>query len=121
MSERIIIDKTPFIFEDGKTYYFEIKSRISSNDYHNLSCFEKIKKIRKFLFIKIENFEYRQIGNDSLININLNKEDVERELKKIINANTINAIKGWDGFVGNIPDNIRKSSSRNSKLKDILD
>lgn len=37
----IIVEMTPFVFEDGKIYYFQIMKRRSSNDYHDLYVYEK--------------------------------------------------------------------------------
>ena len=42
MGAEVIIEMTPFIFEDGNTYYFQIVKRGSSNDWHNLFVYEKI-------------------------------------------------------------------------------
>ena len=47
MSE-IVIKMTPFIFEDGNTYYFQIEDRDSSNDYHDLYVYKKVVIKRKF-------------------------------------------------------------------------
>ena len=40
----IIVEMTPFIFEDGETYYFDIRKR-HSNAYHDLFVYKKIDKV----------------------------------------------------------------------------
>ena len=37
----VIIEMTPFLFEDGNTYYFQVLKRESSNDYHDLYAYKK--------------------------------------------------------------------------------
>lgn len=117
MSGRSVVTMTPFVFEDGKIYYFEIKSR-SGNDYHDLFCYTKVRK-SIFYFFKYDKF--KQIGNSELVDSNLNKNNIEYKLSILIKAHTVNAIPGWDGFVGKVPEDIKKSILRNAKLGDILD
>ena len=113
---------TPFIFEDGKTYYFQIKSRYS-NIYHNLFCYKRIKTEKyKFLFFgKYDHYKYEQIGNSNLVSTSLNKSEIKDELTHIIRSNVDLSIPDWDGFVGNIPEDVKKSLLRNSKLNNLLD
>ena len=40
----LIVEMTPFLFEDGNTYYFEIRKR-HSNSYHNLFVYKNVEKI----------------------------------------------------------------------------
>jgi hypothetical protein len=57
-----------------------------------------------------------------LIDVKLNAIEVKASLKKIIYANNANVqINGWDGVVGDVPDDVKKALLRNSKLKDLLD
>ena len=42
---KIIIEMTPFLFEDGNTYYFQVTSR-DSNSFHRLDVYEKITIMR---------------------------------------------------------------------------
>jgi hypothetical protein len=47
--------------------------------------------------------------------------DIKRQIYKILNANKVEYIlKDWDGFVGCIPDDVKKALTRNSKLNDLL-
>lgn len=69
-SGRIIIDRTPFVFEDGKIYYFEIKSR-SSNEYHDLFCYRRIEVIN---FFRFKSYKYEQIGSNEMIKSCLSKK-----------------------------------------------
>lgn len=48
---------TPFIFEDGNTYYFKIVKREHSNDFHDLYVYEKVTKKHKSFWGK----DYRNI------------------------------------------------------------
>lgn len=115
---RLIIEMTPFIFEDGNTYYFEIYKRPSNNDYHDLYVYEKNSyttwygsKKEKYLLL-----------NDSpeLVDISLNSRDIKSDITKILTATKAKyAIKDWDGFVGNVPDDIKKAILRNSKLDNL--
>jgi hypothetical protein len=45
--EKVIVEMTPFIFEDGNTYYFQIFNRPSTNDYQNLYVYEKKVTIKR--------------------------------------------------------------------------
>lgn len=114
---------TPFIFEDGNTYYFKIVKREHSNDYHNLYVYEKVTtKIKSFFGKVTENVTYNRL-NDSpgLVETKLNTSDVKNKIYQIVVATrATNQLKDWDGFVGNVPDDVKKAILRDGKLKNIL-
>ena len=124
----IIVEMTPFIFEDGETYYFDIRKR-STNSYHNLFVYKRIDKVTErrtwFGFGSTEKETKTEIkclnpDNPALVNIDLNSKEVKSEIKNLIISNrAVTKIKDWDGFVGDIPENVKKSLSRDSKLKDL--
>lgn len=118
----IVIKLTPFIFEDGNTYYFQIENRDSSNDYHDLYVYKRVVVKRKLLWWKWENIRYDLINESpELVSIALNSSEIKADIKKIIIAKSANhQIKGWDGFVGDVPDELKKSILRDSKLNDLL-
>lgn len=123
MMEDIIIEMTPFIYEDGKTYYFQITRRSSTNDYHDLYVYEKIIEEKKNFWGKLKVKEYYKQINKSpeLINTNLDTREIKSDIKKILIAKKAkHQLSGWDGFVGDIPEDVKKSLRRDSKLKDIL-
>jgi hypothetical protein len=123
----IVIEMTPFIFEDGNTYYFQIVKRSHTNDYHDLFVYEKIKvtnKIKSF-WGKItitESEKFEKVSNrPELISVNLDTNEVKRDIKKILIASKAKyQLKNWDGFVGNIPDDVKVALKRESSLKNIL-
>jgi hypothetical protein len=125
--EKIVIEMTPFIFEDGNTYYFQIVKRGSSNDYHDIFVYEKIKvtnKIKSF-WGKITSTEFDKFQKVSdrpeLISVNLDTNEIKKEIKKILIATKgKHQLKNWDGFVGNIPDDVKVALKRESSLKNIL-
>lgn len=118
----IVIKMTPFIFEDGNTYYFQIEDRDSSNDYHDLYVYKKVVIKRKFLWWKWESTRYDLINESpELVDTTLNINEIKSDIKKIIIAKSANhQIKGWDGFVGNVPEDLKKSMLRDSKLNDLF-
>lgn len=124
---KVIIEMTPFVFEDGKIYYFQILKRDSSNDYHNLYVYEKI-NIDKTSFIgKLFNklntvSEYKSINDrPELVSIRLNVNEIKEDIKKIISSTKAHKqIVGWDGFVGDVPDDLKQALKRESKLRNIL-
>lgn len=120
--DSIVIKMTPFIFEDGKTYYFEIYDRSSSNDYHALYVYKKVVTKRKFLWWKWENIRYDLINESpEWVSTKLNSSEIKADIKKIIIAKSANhQIKDWDGFVGNVPEELKKSMIRDSKLNDLF-
>ena len=106
----LIIEMTPFIFEDGNTYYFQIVKRGSSNDYHNLFVYEKVKNKSKNFWGKVtESEKFVKVSErPELISVILNTVEIKREIKKILIANKdIHQLKYWDGFVGDIPDDVK--------------
>jgi hypothetical protein len=126
--DTIIVEMTPFLFEDGKTYYFDIRKRYT-NSYHDLFVYKKVDKVteRTTWFglgateTKVTT-EYKcmNTGNGALVNINLKADEVKREIKNIILANqAITRIEDWDGFVGDIPADAKKSLAREAKLNDL--
>ena len=128
----LIVEMTPFLFEDGNTYYFEIRKRhgnIYHNIYHNLFVYKNVEKIteRKTWFglgptEKKVTSELVCINKDSaaLVNISLDSKEVKKEIKDVIIANqAVTKIKDWDGFVGDMPEDVKKSLSRDNKLKEL--
>jgi hypothetical protein len=117
MSKKIIIEMTPFLFEDGKTYYFKILE--FSNSYHAIWVYKKITKTVGLFRRKVEEFEH--IGEYELIDTDLNTVDFKRKITKILNATRANKqLKNWDGIVGDIPDDVKTALKRDSKLNDLL-
>ena len=124
----IIVEMTPFLFEDGKTYYFDIRKRYT-NSWHDLFVYKKVDKVteRTTWFglgptEKKVTTEYKCLNpdNGSLVNINLKVDEIKREIKNVIVVNqAVTKIKDWDGFVGDIPADARKSLAREAKLNDL--
>ena len=111
---------TPFLFEDGNTYYFQVLKRESSNDWHNLYAYRK--ESYKNWLGKVKHKMVQINQSPELIDVKLNAIDVKASLKKIIYANNANVqINGWDGVVGDVPDDVKKALLRNSKLNDLLE
>lgn len=119
----VIIEMTPFIFEDGNTYYFQILKRESSNDYHNIYVYDKVRKETKNIFGKVKVKEYfNQINkNPDLVSTSLDTNEIKKDIKKILIATKAkHQLKNWDGFVGNIPEDTKVALKRESSLKNIL-
>jgi len=119
----VIIEMTPFIFEDGNTYYFQILKRDSSNDYHNIYVYDKVREETKNIFGKIKVKEYfSQINkNPELVRTSLDTNEIKRDIKKILIATKAkHQLKNWDGFVGDIPEDTKVALKRESSLKNIL-
>lgn len=124
MEDNIIIEMTPFIYEDGKTYYFQILKREHSNDYHDLYVYEKIVEEKKNFWGKLKVKEHYKLINQKpeLVSIKINTSEIKSDIKKILIAKKAkHQLKGWDGFVGDIPEDVKKSIKRDSRLKDILE
>jgi hypothetical protein len=119
----VIIEMTPFIFEDGNTYYFQILKRESSNDYHDIFVYEKIRQEKKNIFGKVKIKEsYKKINDEpELVSISLDTQKIKEDIKKILIANKAkHQLKNWDGFVGDIPNDVKTALRRDSSLKNIL-
>ena len=125
-----IVGLTPFIYEDGNTYYFNIVKR--DNRYHGLFAYEKIirkRKKYKWKFIpdgEEEYYDYMRINNTwSLVGLSLNADEIKGELNDIlrvyakVKAN-ITDIKGWDGFVGKISESQKKEFLRSNRINEIF-
>ncbi len=110
---------TPFVFEDGNTYYFKIYERDSSNDYHDLYVFEKVVRKRFLIGDKVT---YVQLNDSAeLVSSNLSTYEIKRDIRKILIAKkATHQLKDWDGFVGEVPDDVKVALKRDGKLKDIL-
>jgi hypothetical protein len=126
--DKIIVEMTPFLFEDGKTYYFDIKKGWRNN-YHYLFVYNKVEKVTErttwFGLGPTERKVTSELicineNNGALVNINLKADEVKREIKRTIVANqAVTKIKDWDGFVGDIPLDAKKSLAREAKLNDL--
>jgi len=119
----IVIKMTPFIFENGNTYYFKIVRRDGCNDYHDLYVYNKVVIKKNFLWWEWENVRYDQLNESGeMVSVKLDTSEVKREIHKIIIARSaVHQLKGWDGFVGNVPEELKKSLQRDSKLNDLFD
>lgn len=119
MSKEIIVEMTPFIFEDGNIYYFQIFKRESSNDYHDLYVYKK--ETYKSWYGKAKE-KYTQLNErPELVDIKLNATEIKSDIKKIINSRKANIeIEGWDGFVGDVPEELKVAIKREANLKSIL-
>jgi len=123
MDAEVIIEMTPFIFEDGKTYYFQIVKRDYSNDYHDIFVYEKILTEEKNFWGRIKIKEELVLINKKpeLVSVKLNTSEIKNDIKKILIANKANyQLKDWDGFVGDIPNDAKVALKREASLKNIL-
>lgn len=120
-TKKIIIEMTPFVYEDGEIYYFQITSR-NSMIYHDLHVYKKVTKEFKKFFRKFSKEKYTCLNPDGpkLIDTKLKLDEIKKNIKDILISYKTTSIKGWDGVVGDVPDEIRKSFIRDSKLKNIL-
>lgn len=123
----IIIEKTEFIFEDGETYYFDIHSKqYASSTYHDLFIYRKkeIKKVTRSWFhkeITTFDYEYEKVIEDGIsISTRLDTNEIKSNIERKLNSIKSHNLKGWDGFIGNVPEDKKKMLSRNSKLDDLL-
>ena len=126
--DTIIVEMTPFLFEDGKTYYFDIRKGYS-NSYHYLFVYNKVEKVTErttwFGLGATERKVTSELvcinkGNGTYVNIDLKSDEVKREIKKTIVANqSVTKIKDWDGFVGDIPADAKAALAREAKLNDL--
>lgn len=116
--DKVVIQLTDFIFEDGNTYYFKIYKREGSNSFHDLYVYEKKDYTTWYGLAKTK---YIQLNSSpELIGINLNSDDIKEHIIKILIGTKANfVIKDWDGFVGNVPDDAKKGLARNSKLDNL--
>lgn len=123
MDAEVIIEMTSFIFEDGKTYYFQILKRDYSNDYHDIFVYEKIVTEEKNFWGRIKIKEELVLINKKpeLVSVKLNTSEIKNDIKKILIANKANyQLKDWDGFVGDIPNDAKVALKREASLKNIL-
>jgi hypothetical protein len=119
----IVIEMTPFIFEDGNTYYFQIVKRDYTNDYHDIFVYEKVKKETKNFWgkIKISEELIRLNKTPELISVKLDTDEIKRDIKKILlSTKAHHRLKNWDGFVGDIPNDVKTALKRENSLKNIL-
>lgn len=119
----VIIEMTPFLFEDGNTYYFQILKRGYSNDYHDIFVYEKIREEERNFWGRVKVKEYFKQINKSpeLVSVNLDTSEIKKDIKKILIATkATHQLKNWDGFVGNIPDDAKVALKREASLKNIL-
>ena len=112
-----IVKITSFIYEDGNVYYFKVNKH--STYYYKLKVY--VRKHIKFLFIKYD--YYKLIGSD-LIDSELRTRDVKSNiddaLQKYKKLKT-GLNEDWDGFIGNVSEEVKKSFMRENKLNNILE
>ena len=129
----ILVEKTPFIFEDGETYYFEIRRRSHgmgtySESYNDLFLFRKVTKktVTKNWWFSKEVTTYEEVFNQIhkepvLVQIPHDTKNIKDKIKdKLLATSASHNLKDWDGFVGNIPEDAKKMLSRESKLNDLF-
>ena len=125
MDKLILIEKTPFVFENTKTYYFAVFRRPNSNEYADLFVYKRV--IKSFLGIKIPIFrkinEYSEIINISYSDKQflVSMEKITYAIKKILTTSIAKTyIPSWDGYVGNISEEFKASMKRDGKLDELL-
>lgn len=118
----IIIEMTPFTYEDGKIYYFNITKRSYSNDYHDLWVYQKVEIDDSNWFRSKTRIEYQKLNTSSeIVSVKLDVDEIKRDIKKIIQSQKAHIqIKGWDGFVGDVPKDLQTQMTRDAKLNQII-
>lgn len=123
----IIVEMTPFLFEDGETYYFEVRKGYS-NSYHYLYVYKKEEVIseRKTWWglgatERTSTYEYKPVNTEyTLVSTTLEAKILKKEIKGVIIANkAVTKIKDWDGFVGDIPNDAKLAMLREAKLNNL--
>lgn len=123
----IIVEMTPFLFEDGETYYFEVRKGYS-NSYHYLYVYKKEEVIseRKTWWglgatERTSTYEYKPVNTEyTLVSTTLEAKILKKEIKDAIIANkAVTKIKDWDGFVGDIPNDAKLAMLREAKLNNL--
>lgn len=123
---KIIVEMTPFVFEDGNIYYFKIVK--GTSNYHDLYVYKKVpSKFYKFFNKNTTKGVYKKLNRSSkLVSTGLNIREIKEEIKQVLkleirkNRALKFNIDGWDGFVGDVPEEFKKSLKREAKLNDIL-
>lgn len=64
--------------------------------------------------------KFVQVGSSQLIDIDINVNDLKSEICSVIRSTKPKVIDGWDGFVGEIPDDLKKAFIRSSKIDDLF-
>ncbi|CAG7581726.1 MAG: hypothetical protein SLAVMIC_01000 [uncultured marine phage] len=96
-----IVKRTPLIYEDGNEYYFNIRYR-GSISYHTLFVYRKVTILGINFYIPI---------NDELIDKEFTTEKVKNKIEKVLQDYTAHGkLEDWDGFVGDIPDHVKRES-----------
>lgn len=121
---RRIVDMTPFVYENGKCYYFNITDR-GSDSYYALYVYEKSKKKN---FWGREKEVFIPINSDSaMVGVELNTSGIKDRIYEVLSIHLRGldakkcGLKDWDGFVGNIPEDVKKSLRRDDRIKNILE
>jgi hypothetical protein len=87
--------------------------------FHELFVYEKVRK--KYFFGLIKYDIYNLLSESILINTVLDTKEIKKCITEVlIGKNAFYKMKEWDGFVGNIPEDFKKSFIRDSKIKNIL-
>lgn len=117
-----IIEMTPFVYEDGQVYYFNITKRAYGNDYHDLWVYKKVEIDESNWFRSKTRTEYRKLnGSSELVSVRMNVDEIKRDIKKIIQSQKAHIqIKGWDSFVGDVPKDLQTQLTRDAKLNQII-
>ena len=118
MDKKVVIEMTSFLFEDGKTYYFQIIE--FSNSFHSLLVYEKKIKTVGWIF-KDQVEEYIQIGDHELVDTKLNTSEIKRDITKILTAKKAHhRLLNWDGVVGEITEDVKVALKREAKLNNLF-
>ena len=105
--ERTIVPYTKFLYEDGNYYHFKITDRSSYSTYYNIRCYKKTK-------IGL----YQEVGKEKMVDTDLKQSKIKKEIKQILQPYTAKFNGNqWDGFVGDIPMDVR----REGRFKELLD
>ena len=111
----VVVGMTPFVYEDGRIYYFKIFKRSSTSDYHNLYVY------RRKVFLKFFSIYIKLNRSPELVEVELKVPYIKSKIITILLRRTKFKIEEWDGVVGNVPEEFKKSLKREAKLKSIFD
>ena len=87
----------------------------------NIMIYSCMKRFLRRNFLEVLNIYNQLNSSPELVGNQLKSEEIKSKIIRILTGTKANfQIKGWDGFVGNISEETKRSFGRESKLNDLL-